>query len=135
MIDVDDTDADINPATNYIGAAAIMIPSTDDPRARPMSGRWRLKVGTYDPAVFNALVPMPGNIEHVYVTFKPKAEGSRISICSSTSPATNIKVANATSAPFVTDLMAQLHISLLDRRDHVRRGRLSRPDRGAQRRR
>ena len=115
LIDVDDTTNDLNPGFSYPTIATTAVPSTDDPRARPQVGDYRLRVGTYDPADFVNLIPVDGDIDRVAVFFEPEgAEGGLVDLTLLFAPATGLEAATAGADSFIADLLASVQSLLLD---------------------
>lgn len=93
LVDGDPATIDLNPGSSYIGTAALMVPSTDRPEARAAPGRWRLRVGTYEAARFDALIPVSGRVEHVWLHFEPRLElGGRLDLVLHFAPGTGVDI-------------------------------------------
>lgn len=110
-----DAEDEIIPVASYPGAASILISNTDDPRGAPAAGTWHLTPGTYDPANFASLSPVPGAIERVHLVFEPLREaGGTIDLELLFAPGTQLSAATATSSEVLADALDELTARLLD---------------------
>ncbi len=115
LTDPFDAEPEIIPVASYPGAASVLIANTDDPRAAPVPGAWQSTVGSYDPANFASLAPVPGAIERVQVLFEPLAEaGGTMDLEILLAPGTQLSAATATSSQVLTDLLDELQVRLLE---------------------
>lgn len=112
---------------NYIGVASTLVPATDDARARVQAGTYGLRVGTYDPAVFDALVPVAGAVERVEIVFaREGTQGGLLDLELHWAPGLGVPAADAAANPYVTDLLAQMQALLAQSR--VRLGNVTHHD-------
>jgi hypothetical protein len=115
LTDPFDAEAEIIPVASYPGAASVLIANTDDPRATPVPGAWQLTVGSYDPANFETLAPVPGAIERIHVLFEPLAEaGGTMDLELLLAPGTQLNAASATSTQVLIDLLDEVQVRLLE---------------------
>lgn len=113
VIDVQDDAPDANPMAPYIEMASALVPSSD--LVRPSPGRWRFEVGTFDPAVFDALEPVAGTVASIDVVFEPEAEvGGTLDLHLGLADAFGLTSTTATASPFVRDVLAQVERGLLE---------------------
>ncbi len=109
LVDADPDTLDLNPAYSYPGAAALLVPASDDPAAAPRAGRYQLRVGTYDPDNWEELVPVPGNIERVDLLIEPADQrGGLIDLQLHFATATGLHLADAADSEFMTGLRGRL---------------------------
>ena len=103
----------VDPFSHYPGTACALVPSSDKVEARARPGTWRLRVGTYAPAIFDLSQPVPGAIERVLVIFEPESElGGSLDLILHLAPA--LGVASATTARPITQLLGAVSRQLLD---------------------
>ena len=120
VADADGTPAGLQRVHNYIGVASALVPATDDVRARVQEGTYGLVVGTYDPEVFDALVPMSGAVERVEITFTHEGtQGGLLDLELHWAPALGIPAADAPANATVTELLAQIQALLGQARIHL----------------
>lgn len=102
---------DVNPMSPYIEVASLLLPSSD--LVFPSPGTWRFEVGTFDPARFDELVPVEGEVDRVDVVFEPESEaGGALDLHLGLADAFGLTATTATRSPFVRELLAQVEVSL-----------------------
>ena len=122
VADADGDPAGLQRVNHYIGAAAILVPATDDAAALVRAGTYRLVVGTYDPTVFDALVPMAGAVERVEIVFSREGtQGGVLDLELHWAPALGVAAADAPTHPFTTDLLATMQALLAPAGVHLGR--------------
>jgi hypothetical protein len=120
VADADGEPAGLQRVHHYIGVASALVPATDDARARVQAGTYGLVVGTYDPAVFDALQPVSGGVERVEITFtREGTQGGLLDLELHWAPALGITAADAPANATVTELLAQIQALLGQARIHV----------------
>ncbi len=103
-----DMEADLNPGTQYIGAAAMMVPSSDAVATQAVPGTWVMRVGTFEPNNFEMLQPLAGTIEHVTVVFEPRAEeGGSLDVMVHLAPGVGVAAVDAPDAGFTADMVTR----------------------------
>ncbi|MFH1808406.1 MAG: hypothetical protein ABIJ09_06670 [Pseudomonadota bacterium] len=106
LLDVDDDTADLNPGYHYPGAVAVLVPATDDAAAQPRPGTYRMQVGTFDPAVWDSLEPLDGELEQVDVVLERAGrQGGLLDLNLHFATATGL---HASAAPQSTEVQALL---------------------------
>lgn len=129
VADADGEPPGLQRAHHYIGVASALVPATDDARARVQAGTYGLRVGTYDPAVFDSLVPVSGAVERVEITFtREGTQGGILDLELHWAPALGITAADAAANGTVTELLAQMQAMLGQAR--VRLGNVGHHDLG-----
>jgi hypothetical protein len=107
LFDYDDEVQDLNQGSiRYPGASAVLVPSTDDPAARPQPGTYRLRVGIYE-TDFQTFTPVAGEIDRVAVIFESLgASGGVLDVNLFFAPATGLSAAEAPASSYVATILA-----------------------------
>ncbi|MBI2372714.1 MAG: hypothetical protein HYV07_01815 [Deltaproteobacteria bacterium] len=112
---IENAESSTNPAAPYIGVTSVLVPNGDDPAIRAEPGTWRLSVGTYDPRVFDALVPESGRVDRVSILLEAETEeGGALDLELAFSPGTDVVARTATDSPFVVELLEEVQKTLIE---------------------
>lgn len=95
-------------AANTIGVATLLLPSGDDPRAAPKAGSYELVLGTFEPAVVDALVPVGGALERVALVLRQRQGGGLLDLNLNVAPGTGLTAATAPESDYAKGLLGRL---------------------------
>ncbi|MBK8481286.1 MAG: hypothetical protein IPL40_08940 [Proteobacteria bacterium] len=108
LVDSDDPSAAPLRASAYIGTATLLLPGSDDPRAALQVGSYELTVGTYEPARFDALVPVEGALERIAVVTRRRAGGGLLDLNLHVTPGTGLTAATAPESDYAQGVLARV---------------------------
>lgn len=114
VVDWDDPAPDVGPAAiPYPGVTTALVPSSDDPRARPREGTWSLEVGVLE-TDFVDFTPVPGRVDRITVVFEPAGEeGGALDLVLHLAPGTGLSAAEAAASDAVATLLDTFEAHLL----------------------
>jgi len=124
LLDAEDSSPDLNPsAIPYPGATSVLVPSTDDPAARPQAGTYRMRLAIYETDLVD-FTPVAGDIDRVSVILEPMGEdGGMLDLNLFVSPGTGLTASTAASDPFVRTVLSEIS-TYIDGFAHARLGRV-----------
>lgn len=102
-------------ASNYLGTATLLLPGGDDPRVAPQAGSYELSLGTFEPSVYHALVPVDGALERVAVVIRRRTGGGLLDLNLHVAPGTGLTAATAPESDYAKGLLARLGSLYRDR--------------------
>lgn len=109
LLDEFDSELDLNPGFSWPGAVAVVVPDTDVASARPQNGEYRLRIGTFDSATWDHLVPVTGAVEHISVVIKPEAEdGGLLDLHVHFATASGLHVADAPDNAYLNEVLGRV---------------------------
>lgn len=113
LIDLSDQAAELNPGTYYVGAASVLVPSTDAPSAAPRAGMYAMKLATYAADDFNAETPVPGTIERVHVFVeRDSRRGGTVDLHIAVAPQTTWKAEDGLESEHFTTIIDRINAFL-----------------------
>jgi hypothetical protein len=91
LLDTSDQDADLNPGTLYVGAASVLVPSSDVVATRPRAGVHRMTVATYALADVVGMTRVAGMVLRVAVLMEPVGQaGGTLDLALGISPGSGL---------------------------------------------
>lgn len=86
---VDGGTRDLARCSSGRGQATVLVPGSDDPRARPVPGMWRMEIALFDPMNFPVTQrQIAGRLERVAVVIKKPVPGGRVDLTLHLAPET-----------------------------------------------
>lgn len=111
-VDRGEANVELNPMVVYIETSSMLLPNASGIRAE--SGTWTLELGTYDPEVFDRLVPLAGVVDTIEVIFEPEPEvGGLLDLHVGLAPSFGVTATTAGDSGFVRGLLEEVRATLL----------------------